>query len=45
MRVVKQRGDLLAAARVAGQDHIAAHISLFTVNVVLFFQFLHGLTS
>ena len=45
MGIVKQRGDLLAAARIAGQDHIAAHVALHAVDVILFFQFLHGLTS
>ena len=45
MGVVKQRGDLLAAARVAGQDHIAAYVALLAVDMVLFFQILHDLTS
>ena len=43
--VVEQCGDLLAAARIAGQDHIAAHVALHTVDVILLFQILHGLTS
>ena len=42
MSVVKQGGDLFAAARVTGQDHIAAHVALHAMDVKLFFQFLHG---
>ena len=42
MRVVKQRGDLLAPAGIAGQDHVAAHIALYAANMKLFFQLLHN---
>ena len=40
VRVVKQGGDFFAAAGVAGQDHIPAHVALHTVDVKLFLQFL-----
>ena len=42
MGIVKQRGDLLAPAGIAGQDHIAAHVALYTADVKLLFQFLHN---
>ena len=41
MAVVEQRGDLFAAARVAGQNDVAARIALRTVDMILFFQLLH----
>ena len=39
--VVKQGGDFFAAAGVAGQDHIPAHVALHTVDMKLLLQFLH----
>ena len=40
--VVEQRRDGLAAARVAGQDAVAAHVAGDAIDVVLSFQFLHN---
>ena len=45
MGVVEQGRDLFAAAWVAGQDHIAAHIALHAVDMELFVQLLHSCTS
>ena len=41
--VVKQCGDGLAAAGIAGQDAVAADIALYAMNMKLFFKFLHNL--
>ena len=45
MRVVKMGGDGLAAAGIARQDAIPAHIALHAVDMELFVQLLHKIVS
>ncbi len=45
MGVVKQGRDLLAPARIAGQNDVAAHIALHAVDMELFVQLLHRYAS
>ena len=45
MGVVKQGRDLLAPARIAGQNDVAAHIALHAVDMELFVQLLHSCAS
>ena len=39
--IIEQRGDGRAAARVTGQDHIAAHLALCAVDMILTFKLMH----
>ena len=39
--VIKELGDGLAPAGIAGQDAIAADVALYAVNMKLFFKLLH----
>ena len=41
-RIVKQFRNGLAPTRITGENAVASHIALLTVNVKLFFQFLHN---
>ena len=45
LRIVKMLGNGGAAAGIAGQQHIAAHIALCAVDMELFFKLLHNKTS
>ena len=40
--LVEMDGNGLAAARIAGQEAIAAHIAFSAADMKLFFHFLHG---
>ena len=39
--IIEQRGDGRAAARVTGQDYIAAHLALCAVDMILTFKLMH----
>ena len=45
MGVVEQGRDLFAAAGVAGQDDVTAHVALHAVDMELFVQLLHSCAS
>ena len=45
LRIVKMLGNGGAATGIAGQQHIAAHIALSTMDMELFFKLLHNKTS
>ena len=42
--IVKELGNGLAAARIAGQNAVAAHVALDAMDMELFFKLLHDKT-